>query len=151
MLSTSNVVFVKIGNSVSCDLFDNRITSEVGSHVLSFSGETPCTPVWEENSSAMFISPLSLESRMGSSNRTLAVFLSLTPGGLPRHGFLKNTSSTGAYGIVPRSLSLVPPGLFLLRVAFSDPELPVPGDGVSSQGVDVPSYATPGHVAESGS
>ena len=74
--SASNVVFVKIGNSVSCDLFDNRIASEVGSHVFSFSGEAPCTPGWEENLLMMFISPLSLESRMGSSNRTLAVFLS---------------------------------------------------------------------------
>ena len=66
---------------------------------------------WKENSSTMFTSPLSLESRRGSLALTLAVFLSLTPGGLPRRGFLKNSSRTGAHGIVPTSSSLVPPGL----------------------------------------
>ena len=43
--SASDPIFVKIGHSVSCDCFDNRITSEVGSHVLSLSGGAPCI-IW---------------------------------------------------------------------------------------------------------
>ena len=75
----------------------------------------------------MFTSPLSLESRQCSSARTSAVFFSLTPGGLQRHGYLKNSSRMGAYRIVPTSSSLVPPGLLLPWVAFLDPELPFSG------------------------
>ena len=95
-------------------------------HVLSFSGGTPCTPVWEENSLAMFTSPLSLESWMGSSNRTLAVFLSLTPGGLPRRGFLKNTSSTGAW-YSPHIFVLGPPWFILAPGGLFRPLATCPG------------------------
>ena len=94
---------------------------------------------WEENSSTMFTSPpLRLESRRGSS------------GGLPPHGFLKNSSRTGAHGIVLTSSSLVPPGLLLPWVAFSDPELPFLGNEVSLWGVNVPSCPTSEYVAGSG-
>ena len=104
--SASDTVFTKLGNSVLFDCIVKRTVSGVGAHIvrldiLSLSGGAPCPPVWEKNSSVIVTSPLSFGLRRGLLILTLVIFLNLTPGGLLRGDFFKNSSRMGACEIIP--------------------------------------------------
>ena len=155
--SASDPVFPKMGNSVSFDCTVKRTVSGVGAHIarldiLSLSGGAPCPPVWEENSSVILMSPLSFGLRRGLMTLTLSVFLNLTPGGLPRCGFSKNSSRTGACGMVPKLSLLIPPFLTFVHPGwfFQTLDYHLLRSRVSWWGVDVLSCPVSEYVVGSG-
>ena len=99
---------------------DPPLTS--GFIVLSLSGGPLCSPVKEEHSSVILGSTLSVDSWLWSVIQTLAVFLTLTFRGLPRLSFFKNSSRTGAHGILSKSFLPIPAVTWLPWVITTNPE-----------------------------
>ena len=80
---------------------------------------------------------------------TLAVFLNLTFGGLPRLSSLKNSSRTGALGITSRSSLSIPPESWLPWGMSKNPELTLFGVEVSCWDVEILSCSVSEGLSES--